>query len=402
MPWYVIQTGHQLCSCFRTSPSPNWDRRSSGQGCKPTQTQHRFSLLTLPASQKHPSPVCTQAASTALSAVRTVLSSPARLEPVCRSLPVARRRSQRPVLQHAPGLPGAIPLHELTASPQSGQIALILPDISSGQRLPGCCGQRCFLALTWCLWLSVSILKAIGTAQAVRFVSSGSSGQAAQEGHAVTSLPLLKSPTSVQRPEESPRELSEREEADQHPIHPRSPGETDRVPTSQVETYAAASRAAKVPRLHQHKLANTRPHWEGTKGSRGTPPHPISHSARSGAQPCHLPQQTPSIPQQVPVLPPPSGPSSCGAGELGAQLTGWSWAGQHGKQQEIGTRIARAAAGLEGARQMAMQERGTETKTEAKGMAERRGAMGRPGHLMLQTRKPDLHQPCCSLPSLSP
>lgn len=245
MPWYVIQTGHQLCSCFRTSPSPNWDRRSSGQGCKPTQTQHGFSLLTLPASQKHPSPVCTQAASTALSAVRTVLSSPARLEPVCRSLPVARRRSQRPVPQHAPGLPGAIPLHELTASPQSGQIALILPDISSGQRLPGCCGQRCFLALTWCLWLSVSILKAIGTAQAVRFVSSGSSGQAAQEGHAVTSLPLLKSPTSVQRPEESPRGLSEREEADQHPIHPRSPGETDRVPTSQVETYAAASQAAK-------------------------------------------------------------------------------------------------------------------------------------------------------------
>lgn len=167
MPWYVIQTGHQLCSCFRTSPSPNWDRRSSGQGCKPTQTQHGFSLLTLPASQKHPSPVCTQAASTALSAVRTVLSSPARLEPVCRSLPVARRRSQRPMPQHAPGLPGAIPLHELTASPQSGQIALILPDISSGQRLPSCCGQRCFLALTWCLWLSVSILKAIGTAQAV-------------------------------------------------------------------------------------------------------------------------------------------------------------------------------------------------------------------------------------------
>lgn len=315
MPWSIIQTGHQLCSCFRTSPSPNWDRRSSGQGRKPTQTQRRFSLLTLPETPKsclHTS--CQHRFMCGAYGAQL----PAPLEPACRSLPVARWRSQRPVQQHAPGLLGAIPLHELTASPQSGQIALILPDISSGHRLPGCCGQRRFLALTWCLWLSVSILKAIGTAQAVRFVSSGSSGRAAQEGHAVTSLPLLRSPTSVQRPEESPREPSEREEADQHPTHPRSPGETDRVPTSQVETYAAASRAAKGAQAASTQAGEHPAPLGRHQGVPWDPPAPISHSARSGAQPCHLPQPTPSIPQQVPVLPPPSGPSSCGAGELGA------------------------------------------------------------------------------------
>lgn len=164
----------------------------------------------------------------------------------------------------------------------------------------------------------------------------------------------------------------------------------------------------RVPRLQQRKPAEHPAPLGRHQGAPWDPPPPAlpgaPWSCQTGAQPGHLPQPTLSIPQWVPVLllPSASAPSTAiwsagwrhpkenspcqeeragelgsrGAGELSAWLTGWSQAGQHGKQQEIWARVARAAAGLGGARQMAMQERGTETKTEAKGTANGGEEMG--------------------------
>lgn len=176
---------------------------------------------------------------------------------------MARWRSLHPVQQHAPGLLGAIPLHELTASPQSGQSALILPDISSGH--PGCCGQRCFLALTWCLWLSVSILKAIGTARAVTFVSSGSSdiSAAAQVTH--LSAEVGGEPQGTER-EGRGRSI---------PDSPTQPwGDQQGAHFTGGNIRCSIARSQGCPGCINASWPSTRPHREGTKGSPGTPPSP--------------------------------------------------------------------------------------------------------------------------------
>lgn len=116
-------------------------------------------------------------------------------------------------------------------------------------------------------------------------------------------LPLPKSPTSAWGPAESPREPSERDEADQYPIPLHSPQETGWAHSPQLETSCSLTSSQGCPGCSSTCWPSTRPHQEGTEESPGTP-H-ISHcpehpgDAGGGLSPATSPADT----EQPPVGP---------------------------------------------------------------------------------------------------
>lgn len=244
------------------------------------------------------------------SAVRTARSSPVPQPaggPPALPAPRAAARS---------GSPRGRPTVRAHHVPPERGTALILSTVSGGQRLPGCCGQQCFLALTRCLWLSVTILKAIRAAWAVRFVSLGSSGRAAQE---LSHLCHCSShPPWCGRRRRAPGNPAGGEGQISTGLPRTALGRgAGRAPISQLERYAAVSRAAKDALAAARQAGRAPgPTGKAPRGRLGPPPPPLPSAPRScrrGAQPCRTPQPTPSIPQRVPILPLPSAPAPSAA-----------------------------------------------------------------------------------------
>lgn len=118
-------------------------------------------------------------------------------------------------------------------------------------------------------------------------------------------LPLPKSPTSARGPAESPREPSERDEADQYPIPLHSPQETGRAHSPQLETSCSLASSQGCPGCSSTRWPSTRPHQEGTEESPGTPLPPPALSTLA------LLEEGSALPptQWVPILLLPSEPA---------------------------------------------------------------------------------------------
>lgn len=376
-------------------PLPEGERGSPGRGRKRSTGSH-----PCPSQPgRNPSPVRTQAASAAFShgAYGAQLLVPP--EPVCRSL-------------LGSGSPRGHPAAQTHCVPPERAARSDPPDISSGQRHPGCCGQLRFRALAWCpgSWLVLyRQLEQPGQGESSSLARGSTGGSRC---HAAAAAQVIHRGAGAGG---SPGERSEGEEADQYPIPPRSLGETGRAPISQVETHAAASRAAKDA---QAAATQAQPRWDGTKGPPDPPSSrpawccglsPATSRSRKPASPggspsshCHPP--APSTGRRHPEENSPCQEQRAGepgrrrAGEPGAGFAGRSLAGQRGNQQERWGRVAGAAAGPGAARSAGGGKQRQRPRQKGRQRVERSGAAGRTGHPPLLTGKRHFHQPCCLLP----
>lgn len=162
MPWCVIQMWRRLCSRFRICP--HWDHGSLGRGrkggsstgfhCGPSQPGRNTQLLFAP---EPPAPRYMRCSAPAAAGPR--VPEP----PGTASTP----RSSMPRVSSEPS--------RCAGSPRPPAAGYRSDPPRRLQRAEAPWLLWCFLALVRCLWLLVSILKAIRAARAMRFVSSGSS-----------------------------------------------------------------------------------------------------------------------------------------------------------------------------------------------------------------------------------